>query len=162
MNTTDNTSNIWKWAVIAGLGFYGYSRYKKFIQFIDNLKINLNPLKLSDDKATVLIENLTNENIPSVYGIKSINIINESDVLASSSQPEANSLITTNAESPVIFNLSKPTTSTDLQNGKVAIEFSWFGLKEKRLYDVLPITESVLKTESKNQSNNKCGCGCGC
>lgn len=152
--------SVWEVLIVAGLGVYGYTRYQKFINFIDNLKINLDTLKISDNKASVLIENLTNDAIPSIYDIKSINIINETDVLASTSQPEVNSLITANAVNPISFNLSKPTTSADLKAGKVAVQFSWFGIKRERLYDILPKTESDLKTESKAATENGCGCGC--
>ena len=148
--------------ILLGLGWLGYNEYQKFLKYIDSLKMSLSVADLEDNKANISIENLTNKEIPSIYDVKNIELINETKSLAFSNQPKINSLIAKEIKNPIAFNVANLTTKEEIEAANIAVTFNFFGFEEKRLYKVENvIIDEDTEEKSPNSTKKICGCGCG-
>lgn len=138
---------------IAGIGIW---KYQRFLDFINNLRIEYHVKSSDEEKAILKLSAIDYLKIP--YSIQNIELLSHdgSQILAKNTNTLENILSPLAMNSPSIqFKLLKNSSTEELQKGQLAITFSWFGLKLKRLY---PNTTIVEIEDDSNTINAKCCC----
>ncbi len=149
---------------VAVIGIVGAVKYYKFKDFIDNLQLGLDVLKVSEDKASVSIKNLNTDKIP--YQFESLGLVlNKETHLATTSAENTNLAIVPDAQTPINFNLLKTASKEELSNSEIVIVYKFYGFEFKRLYtpqiEVIESGKTVVDYRSKGSaaaSNSPCGC----
>lgn len=144
--------------LIAGIAIYGFYEWDKFTQIIDNVKLELQVLKVSNDTASAIIKSDIVNQLPKFKAMDLI--LDKQTHLATSKEPNVNKALLPFIGSPLDFNLLQPTTKPDLEKAEIAITYSFFGFPVKRLYTPTILTETATKNElfETGKPSSKCGC----
>lgn len=152
-------------AAIAGIRVY--SRYKKFKQFINNVKFSIKVAHLENNKAIIHIMPINSLNVP--FKIKRIEIINNDTHIASLiSSCDVNLRMVANSNIEIPFNvLANGISKTTLESSQLAITYSFIGSERERLYTPIAITSNnptkskvtdTVATAGKAPERSSCGC----
>lgn len=144
----------------------GAFHYKKFIDFVDALKLSFTFLGENNGYLNLVINSINKDKIP--FKIESIDlIVNKKKHLAKSNSDNANLSIIRENSKPIVFQLLDKINEDELEQVQISIKFSIFYgmISATRLYDAKLIRK---KDEDINIHNNysektqKSSCGCGC
>lgn len=156
---------ITKTQIAVVIGIIGAVKYYKFKDFIDNLQLGLDVLKVSDTQASVAIKPLNVANIPYKFDNLGL-LLDKENHLATTAAVGENLSVLPDLQNAINFNLLKAASRTDLSNSEIVVNYNFYGFEFTRLYkplvQVVETGKTVVDYSSKaSESTNKpCGCGC--
>lgn len=148
-----------KSVVALAIAAVGYYKYKKFQDFINNLKLGLDVVSIDNGFADVVINNLNTMHIP--YAFTSVNLIKDKNVNAAvNTETKTNLSIVPASQIPITFKLLQNFSVQELETTEIAIKYNFFGFNFERLYTPTINAQNVNigKVELKSKTGSKCGC----
>lgn len=142
--------------IALAIALVGYVKYKEFEDFINNLQLGLEVVKIENGHATVLIKNLNNRHIP--YSFESVNLILDKTVNAAvNTENTTNLSIVPFSQIPINFRMLYDLAIEELQQSEIAIKYNFYGFNFERLYKP-KITGLYTNNIIEPIQKNKCGC----